>query len=160
MLRFNPFMVLFLFVLPCFGSLPDRITTLRKDFGSSEKIILSKGLASLLEFPKPIVEVRIGNSSIAKVVLSKASSNELTLFLLSEKLGPTNLIVRADKKIYVFDLIPSKSNHQDYVKVTGGFGSPSLNANLSVLLSGKMDFNPEIKPKKENSKIIESEKLE
>lgn len=121
---------------------PNRLSSIHKDLGQAEKVYLSQGLATVIEFPKPIIEVRVGNTAVLKPSISQVSPKELTLFLSSENAGPTNLIVRADKRVYVFDIIPSKTTHQDYVKVTGGYGSPGLNTQSELISKTVLEVLP------------------
>ena len=137
----------------------DRLSLIHKDLSRSDQIYLSKGLASVIEFPKPIIEVRVGNPSILSPAISQVSPRELTLFLNSDTQGPTNIIVRADKRIYVFDIVPSHSNHQDFIKVSGGYGAPSS----TPLAFGQaervsIDFAPRKKPV--HGKLIVSAKVQ
>lgn len=104
----------------------ERISSIYKDIGRVEKIYLHSGFISVLEFPDPILEVRLGNNKSLKAEISQVSPKELSLFLIKGTASATNLIVRSNQKLYVFDVIPSKETHQDYVKVLSGFGSPKL----------------------------------
>lgn len=107
-----------------------RITSISKDLSKSDLIHVSPGLATVVEFPKPIIEVRVGNPGILKTSISSVSPNELSLFLGKENVGPTNLIVRSDRRVYVFDIVPSRSIHQDFIRVSSAFGSPVVVDNL------------------------------
>jgi len=82
-----------------------------------QKITLKAGLISVLEFPKPIDEVRIGDPKSVKTHFSQAKPHELTLYLTSSHSKPTNLIVSAKKHTFILDLVPSANVHQDYVKI-------------------------------------------
>lgn len=103
-----------------------RLSSIYKDLGKVEKIYLHAGLITVVEFPAPLLEVRLGNTKSIRVEISQVSPKELTLFLMKDGVSPTNLIVRSNQKIYVFDVIPSKVSHQDYIKISGGFGAPEL----------------------------------
>ena len=114
----------FLLPLVAFSAAP-RISTTISDTSKVAKVFLSAGLVSVFEFPAGITEVRVGDPKSVKVLISQVSPKELTVLLASSAARASNLIVRADKKIYVFDLIPSKSTHQDYVKIRSGYGAPA-----------------------------------
>lgn len=103
-----------------------RISSIYKDLSQSQKIYLHAGLISVLEFPQNILEVRLGNPKSVKAQLSQVSPRELTLFLSQQAVEPTNLIIKSEKRFYIFDIIPSKTSHQDYVKISGGYGAPIL----------------------------------
>lgn len=100
----------------------NRIESNFHNVGAPSKLFLKPGLISVIEFPQQISEVRIGNPNSVKTLISQISPKELTVFFKSANAVPTNLIVRSDRKVFVFDLIPSKSTHQDYVKIRGSVG--------------------------------------
>jgi len=102
------------------------------------KIHLSEGLVSVLEFRDEVLEVRAGNSEIVKVSFSGVNKKELTLRLLTQKLGPTNLIVRSGRNQFVFDIIPSRKVHEDLIYVRGSIANrPELQNQMK---SGKVTF--------------------
>lgn len=146
-----------LFLALAFGASPQRLSTVSKDLSTSEKIYLKPGLAAVIEFPKPIIEVRIGNPANLKTSISTVSPKELTLFLESARAGATNLIVRSDRKIYVFDVIPSFSDHQDFIKIRGGYGAPGYTSESKILAFGKMEADD--RNLKVRGRVLESSKL-
>jgi len=102
------------------------------------KIYLSEGLVSVLEFRDEVLEVRAGNVEIVKVSFSGVNKKELTLRLLSQRLGPTNLIVRAGRNQFVFDIIPSRKVHEDIIYVRGSIANrPELQSQIKT---GKVTF--------------------
>lgn len=103
-----------------------RLLSSQSDLSKVDKIYLSPGLVSLIEFPQNIIEVRVGNPRSVKALISQVSPKELTVYLTSGTSAPSNLIVRAEKRVFVFDVVPSKSNHQDYIKIRGAFGAPDF----------------------------------
>lgn len=105
--------------ISCFAG-PDRISRIQKDLTKVDRIYLAAGLVSVIELPQPIVEVRVGNPQAVKVQVSTVSPRELTIYLTQSAAPPTNLIVRTDKRAFVFDVVPSRTNHQDVVRVTSG----------------------------------------
>lgn len=104
---------------------PRRISQSSVDLSETASIKMTHGLVTVIEFPKPIIEVRVGNAAILKAQISSVSPKELTLSLVSSELWPTNLVVRSDRRVYVFDVFPNLASHQDYIRVNG-YGSPSL----------------------------------
>ncbi len=113
-----------------FATLPsgaaERLSQMNKDLSISEKVYVAAGLVTLIEFPQGITEVRVGNPQALKILISSVSPKELTIYLTQNAVPPTNLIVRAERRVYVFDIIPSRNTHQDYVKVRSAFGSPQF----------------------------------
>lgn len=124
----------------------ERVSTVNHNLSTVDKIYVAAGLASVVEFPKNIIEVRVGDSQSVKAIISQVSPKELTVYLSSTASKASNLIVRADKRMYVFDVVPSTTNHQDYVKIKGSFGSPSYGSN-SNLQYGKIEPRLKKEPK-------------
>jgi len=102
------------------------------------KIYLSEGLVSVLEFRDEVLEVRAGNAEIVKVSFSGVNKKELTLRLLTQRLGPTNLIVRAGRNQFVFDIIPSRKVHEDVIYVRGSVSL--IPEPQSQIKTGKVTF--------------------
>jgi hypothetical protein len=122
-------------------ALTARIESKYVNIGESSKIYLKPGLTSVLEFPYPILEVRIGNPNELKVIISQVSPRELTVYFKNSRSTATNLIVKSDRKNYVFDVIPSNSNHQDYIKINGGIGT--LNQSTPLTIEDYKKITPE-----------------
>jgi type IV secretory pathway VirB9-like protein len=135
-----------------------RIESLHKNIGESSKIYIKPGLVTVLEMPQNIIEVRVGNPNDLKGVISQVSPKEITLFLKNSNAIPTNLILRSDRKMYVFDIIPSVSKHQDYIKVSSGIGR-ILNQNSSVYKVLESSAIQPSKPEHLNRKLEQSEKV-
>lgn len=124
-----------------------RISSTSYNLSTVDKIFVSPGLVTVLEFPQNIMEVRVGDLNSVKAIISKNSPKELTVYLSSSSARASNVIVRAEKKIYVFDVVPSKSNHQDYVKIRGSYGSPTQIERLSVTQAFKIEPTTKIETK-------------
>lgn len=132
-------MLFFNIIFPFALAQTERVSSVNHNLSTVDKIYVAAGLASVIEFPKNIIEVRVGDSQSVKALISQVSPKELTVYLSSTASKASNLIVRADKKVYVFDIVPSTSNHQDYVKIKGAFGAPSFIGSNSSLYSGKIE---------------------
>ncbi len=139
----------FSLILPLAFADVGRLTTGNSDLSQVEKIYLSPGLVSLVEFPQNIIEVRVGSPKSVKALISQVSPKELTIYLTGGASAPSNLIVRAEKRVFVFDIVPSRANHQDYVKIRSAFGSPeaknvSLGGNAISITpdAGKVNATP------------------
>lgn len=102
----------------------NRISAINKDLSQVKKIYLHAGLVSTVEFTAPVWGVKVGNNNSIKAEISPSNPKEVTLRLKYQNAEPTNMIVRVEKKVFIFDLIPSKSNHQDYVLIRGSYGAP------------------------------------
>lgn len=116
---------------------PNRIDQIRSQGNAVERIYLSAGLATVVEFPKPVIEVRVGNPRSIKVQISQVSPKELTLNLKPGVPQSSNLIVRSGKRMYVLDIVASKVTHQDYVKVRGS-STPQTQQNPTVISSKRI----------------------
>lgn len=99
---------------------PPRIQSLAKSQSKVDRVLMNSGMVTVMEFPKDIVEVRVGNPSEFKVQISAVSPKEITISRLGRTQRPSNLIVRTDRQVWVFDLVPSQSSHQDFIRVRSG----------------------------------------
>jgi hypothetical protein len=105
---------------------PNRISSKVLDLGKVYPIYMVAGMATLIELPGPVTGIRTGNPEDLQYFRPEKPENEVTLLLKNAKAQPTNLILRSGKKKYVFDIVPSKTIHQDTLEVTGGFGGPAF----------------------------------
>ncbi len=131
-----------------------RISSINKNLGEVRKIYLHAGLVSTLEFKQSVIGVKVGNIDSIKAEISPSNPKEVTLRLKHQSAEPTNMIVRVDRHVYVFDLIPSKASHQDYVKIEGSFGAPTREALQSPKERSKI--HPE---SKQQPRLLESVRL-
>ena len=148
-----------LFIIGQSSYAQNRIESIHKNIGQSSKIYLKPGLVSVLEMPQNIIEVRIGNPNDLKGVISQVSPKEITLFFKTSNASATNLILRSDRKVYVFDVIPSQNKHQDYVKISSGIGIVQNMSGANTVLESSV-INLEKLPPANQNKILElSEKV-
>jgi hypothetical protein len=103
---------------------PRRISSKYVDRGRPQTIYMVAGMATLIELPTPINQVRVGNADDVQYTKPDQPENEITLFLKSAQAKPTNLFLISGKSKYIFDIVPSKSIHQDYIEIIGSFGGP------------------------------------
>ena len=96
-----------------------RISEVDFDRGNVQPIYMEPGRQTLIDFPCHITRASVGSSKDIDVKITSTSNQELDLWLKEEASQSTNLIVRCDKDVYVFDIIPSKIRHQDYIKIVG-----------------------------------------
>lgn len=109
-------LILFAWALPA-GAAPPRIQNLSKSQSNVDRVLMNSGMVTVMEFPKEIVEVRVGNPSEFKVQISAVSPKEVTISRLGRTTRPSNLIVRTARQVWVFDLVPSQASHQDFIRV-------------------------------------------
>jgi hypothetical protein len=105
---------------------PKRISGKIMDLGKVQTIYMVPGMATLIEIPTSVTGIRLGNPDAVDYFRPDKPENEVTLVLKNSFAKPTNLIIRSNKKKYVFDIIPSKTIHQDTIEVLGSYGGPDL----------------------------------
>lgn len=109
---------------------PNRISSKVVDLGKVHRIVMSPGMLTLIEIPEPITGVRTGSPEVdLKVIVPKEPNNEVDLILQRADARPTNLIIRAGNKKYIFDVVPSSKGdriHQDSYQVLGAYGAAEL----------------------------------
>lgn len=114
--------------------LPKRISSKILDLSKVYPIYMVAGMATLIELPGPVTGIRIGNPSAVRYFRPDRPESEVTLVLQSPNAQPTNLILRSGRKKYVFDIVPSRSVHQDTLEVSGDYGGAELDDPGAVLL--------------------------
>lgn len=106
--------------------LPRRISGQILDLGKVHTIYMVAGMATLVEIPTAVTGIRLGNPDAVQYYRPEKPENEVTLVLKDNLAKPTNLIIRSNKKKYVFDIVPSKEVHQDTIEVLGSYGGASI----------------------------------
>lgn len=103
-----------------------RIQAKRVNRGEVEKIYLAPGLGSMVIFPCLLQEIFIGRSDDLKAQISPSDKKVLLLNLTLNSSLPTNLIAKCEgtRLVSVFDIIPSRSLHQDVIEIRSAFGRP------------------------------------
>lgn len=116
-----------LFFVPAIGQV-ERIQSTRFDRSQVMRIYLAPGLGSLVLFPCALVEVFVGRGEDLKAQISPSDKKTLFLNLKLNSSLPTNMIAKCEpeRNVFVFDVIPSKSQHQDLVDIRNVFGRPSM----------------------------------
>lgn len=113
------FFVCFATVLSAQGR--DAVSNEMFDLSKANRIHIGPGRISVFVFPEAVAEAKVGAPDRLKVVTSATDSKELTLFWIQPGRFETNLIVRTVKRVFVFDIVPSLTRHQDVVRVRGGY---------------------------------------
>ncbi len=137
-----------------------RIKSIAFDKGKVEKIYIAAGMASVLTFPCSIDEAFSGNESQITIRTSPTTKKQLTVLMSQTASMPTNLFVRCGQKKdpMVFDIVPSRNKHQDYVKIRSSFGGADYEDSGSILVNSSEKPNPEpVIKKKSRYKVIEIE---
>lgn len=116
------------------AAVPRRISSKTVDLGKVQTIHMVPGMATLVEIPDAVTGIRIGDPDSVHYFQPKTPNNEVTLVLQNEHARPTNLIIRSGKTKYVFDIVPSKTIHQDTIEIIGSYGGAIMNQSGVVLL--------------------------
>ena len=110
------------------------------------RVFLYPGRVSLLSLPCSITKALLGSANDIKVK-EDINPNELILLLKKWNSQSSNLILKCNDLLFLFNLIPSKSKHYDYVKVLGHIPqrhfkvkAKSLQKNLSPSTLKNLNF--------------------
>ena len=128
-----------LLVSPMTRANMDRIQSWRVDQSQVRAIHLAPGLGSILLFPCNLIEAFVGRSEDLKAQVSPNDKKVLFLNLKLNSSLPTNLIVRCEgeRNTFVFDVVPSRSRHQDQVEIRSFHGRPKMQDHISPVLEKK-----------------------
>ncbi len=114
-----------------------------------ETVFLFPGRVSLFNLPCSVTKALIGSPNDIKVEVDKLNPKDTHVLLKKWRAQPSNLILKCNETVFLFNLIPSKSSHSDYVRVLSHIESkplkiksPSPNTPSSVNggLRGERDF--------------------
>jgi hypothetical protein len=108
------------------GKPPRRISGQIYDLGKVHPVYMVPGMATLIEIPTTVTGIRLGNPDAVQYFRPDKPENEVTLVLRDSHAKPTNLIIRSNRRKYVFDIIPSRQIHQDMVEVIGSYGGAAF----------------------------------
>lgn len=97
----------------------NRISELDFNRSKVQQIYMEPGRQTLIDFPCHITRASVGSSKDVDVKITSTRNQELDLWLKEEASQSTNLIVRCDEAVFVFDIVPSRLRHQDYIKIVG-----------------------------------------
>lgn len=116
--------ILFLSFLSVFAN--PRISSTYVDIGKPIKYYLYPGRSGLIDFPCSIISATPGPGKDVELKVGATNAKEVHIFLRTGASEPTNMIVRCQEAVFVFDIIPSTQKHQDYLQIIGYFGSPNI----------------------------------
>ena len=83
----------------------------------TETLFLFPGRISLLTLPCSITKALVGSPNDIKAEIDKLNSKEAHILLKKWRSEPSNLILKCGDRVFLFNLIPSKISHYDYIKV-------------------------------------------
>ena len=80
-------------------------------------LYLFPGRVSLLNLPCPITKALVGSPNDIKTEIDKLNSTDAHILLKRWRASPSNLILKCSDKVFLFNLLPSKKTHYDYIQV-------------------------------------------
>lgn len=84
---------------------------------SPATLYLFPGRVSLLSLPCPVTKALTGSPKDIKAEIDKLNPTDAHILLKKWRSKPSNLILKCSDKVFLFNLIPAKKSHYDYVKV-------------------------------------------
>lgn len=96
-----------------------RISNIYMNTCDVQKICLYPKRNVIIDFPCEIEDPTPGPGGDAILKVSKVRKDSVKLFLRDGNSDPTSLSVRCGDDIFVFDLVPHFSSHNDVVKIDG-----------------------------------------
>ena len=94
-----------------------RISEKEVDLSKPHPIYMTAGRATLLDFPCDITPTILGLTNDITATIGPDNKNTMTLWVNSDGSQPTNMIVKCNDEVFVFDILPNRSNHQDYINI-------------------------------------------
>lgn len=103
-----------------------RIKAIAFNKGKVEPIYIASGLSTMVTFNCDINEMIAGNEQQVTLKGSLTNRKQMVITLAQDASQPTNVFVRCGQKTdpFIFDIVPSKEKHQDYVKINLTYGEP------------------------------------
>ena len=80
-------------------------------------LYLFPGRVSLLNLPCPVTKALIGSPKDIKAEIDKLNPSDAHILLKKWSSKPSNLILKCSDKVFLFNIIPARKSHYDYVKV-------------------------------------------
>lgn len=141
-----------LLYLKTYGQNVQRISEVVIDESRPYELIVTPGRATMILFPCPILSTAKGTGGDFEIQIKENDSKEVILWLNHSFSEPSGLIARCEKKVFVFDIVPSTTSHQDYVKIVGSISGPINSMSDHKIIksseqneSNKTDSNDQVK---------------
>jgi len=99
----------------------ERISEAELDLSKPFTLYMTPGRSTLVDFPCDISHSILGLTGDIKVTIGPDSLQTMSLWLSNEGSQPTNLTVKCEDRVFVFDIFPNRHNHQDYVNIIDYF---------------------------------------
>ena len=96
---------------------PESVKFILSSEKKPETLFLFPGRVSLLNLPCAITKAIIGSPNDIKAEIDKLSPADAHILLKKWSSKPSNLILKCSDQVFLFNLIPSRNSHYDYIKV-------------------------------------------
>jgi type IV secretory pathway VirB9-like protein len=123
----NKFIIAVLFLsIFSHGYETKRIKAIAFNKGKVEPIYIAAGLSTMVTFNCDINEMIAGNEQQVTLKGSLTNKKQMIITLAQDASQPTNVFVRCGQKTdpFIFDIVPNKQKHQDYLKINIAYGEP------------------------------------
>ena len=87
-------------------------------------LFLFPGRVSLLSLPCPVTKALVSSPKDIKAEIDKLSPKDTHILLKKWRSEPSNLILKCSDRVFLFNLIPTKKFHYDYVKILSHIETP------------------------------------
>lgn len=105
--------------------IPPRIGATTIDKRHVQRLYIAAGRSSILIFPCNIKTFSTGPTKDISALVNERDSKMLEVWLGKAGGQPAGLKVICNDHFFAFDVIPSRTTHQDFVSVKGAFGLPT-----------------------------------
>lgn len=122
-------------------ALPQRVAQIDFDITKVFKLYTTPGRDTSIYFPCNVEYATGGTAADLKITMPKKFPNLITVFLLKNSALPTSLKVFCSDVVFVFDIVPSNTNHIDFLKIKTFHGELQKYSNLPVYKNGKVIFS-------------------
>lgn len=110
----------------------ERISEKEMDLSKPLLIYMTAGRSTMLDFPCEISHSVLSLTEDIKTTIGPDSKKTMTLWVSSDDSQPTCLTVKCDDLVYVFDILPNRHTHQDYINITESFDGRNRKSRILV----------------------------
>ena len=118
-LKLNKF-ILFSLVVFSFFTVKAKTESVKFLIASEERpasLFLFPGRVSLLNLPCLVTKALVGSPKDIKAEIDKLNPTDAHILLKKWGSKPSNLILKCSDRVFLFNIIPARKSHYDYVRV-------------------------------------------
>ena len=126
-LRLNKF-ILFSLLASSFFTVEAKTESVKFLIASEERpatLFLFPGRVSLLSLPCPVTKALVGSPKDIKAEIDKFNPQDAHILLKKWGSKPSNLILKCSDRVFLFNIIPARKAHYDYVRVLNHTETPA-----------------------------------